>query len=94
MVCDAHLFFYNFMQATLEPAGREKWCPFSMWHGVGRLSMGPELILIDALSSACWEKEKKKRSRSSQEGAFFPGPEARHALLAVPYRIFVVVRCN
>jgi hypothetical protein len=28
------------------------------------------LILIDALSSACWEKKKKKKEK--RPGAFFP----------------------
>jgi hypothetical protein len=28
MVCDAHLFFCSFTQATLELAGREKWPAF------------------------------------------------------------------
>jgi hypothetical protein len=51
--------FCSFMQAALELAGREKWfhC-FSVWHGIGRLSMvwGPRchrVFLIDGLSSTC-----------------------------------------
>jgi hypothetical protein len=51
------------------------------------------LILIDALSSACWEKKERKKWRSSQ-GPLFSGLEARHALLAVLGGIFVAVRCN
>jgi hypothetical protein len=40
---------------------------FSVQHSVGSLSMGQgcrllqSLILIDALSSACWEEKKRKR---------------------------------
>jgi hypothetical protein len=37
------------------------------------------LILICALSSACWEKHEKKRKKKKRErsglGLFFPGPE-------------------
>jgi hypothetical protein len=44
------------------------------------------LILIDALSSAYWERKEKKKKRSS--GGVFPGLESRHALLAVPGGIF------
>jgi hypothetical protein len=54
------------------------------------------LILIDALSSACWEKKKKKKEKKRKKkwlGAFFPGTEVRHTLLAVPRWIFAV-RCN
>jgi hypothetical protein len=34
--------------------------------------MSQTLILVDFLSSTCWEKIKKEREAS---GAFFPGPE-------------------
>jgi hypothetical protein len=37
---------------------------------------------------------RRKREREKQLGAFFPGLEARHILLAVPCRIFIDVRCN
>jgi hypothetical protein len=62
-----------------------------VWCGVRRLSMGLEyrmshsLILIDALSSACLEKEKKK-DRNSQ------GALVGHALLAVQHGIIAAVR--
>jgi hypothetical protein len=48
--------------------------------------MSHGLILTDALSSACWEKKEKKRKKRKRSGreAFFPGPEARSTLLAVP----------
>jgi hypothetical protein len=42
--------------------------------------MVQSFILIDALSSACWEKKRKEK----RPGALHPGPEAKHALLAVP----------
>jgi hypothetical protein len=66
------------VQAALEPAGWEK------WYSVEKLSMGlgskmsQSSILIDALSSACWEKKEK------QPGAFFP--RVGQASLAVPHR--------
>jgi hypothetical protein len=34
------------------------------------------LILMDSLSSACWEekiKKKKKKKKKNNQGAFFPG---------------------
>jgi hypothetical protein len=36
--------------------------------------MSQSLILIDILSSACWEKKRKggKKKREKQSGAFFP----------------------
>jgi hypothetical protein len=45
------------------------------------------LILINAQSSAYWEK-KENFKKEVQLGAFFPGSEARHALLAVSGGIF------
>jgi hypothetical protein len=36
--------------------------------------MSQGLILIDALSSICWEKNEKKRKEEQLE-AFFPGPK-------------------
>jgi hypothetical protein len=66
------------MQTTLELADREKCLLFSMQHSIGRLFTGEgsrmwqSLILIDALSSACWEEKKKKHS----QGLFPPGLEA------------------
>jgi hypothetical protein len=39
-------------------------------------------------------KEKDKKSKEKAVGAFTPGPEARHTLLAVLGRIFAAVRCN
>jgi hypothetical protein len=58
------------------------------------------LILIDSLSSASWEKKRKRKKKKKRErereremarGLFFP--RAGHALLAVPHRIFMAVRC-
>jgi hypothetical protein len=71
------------MQAASESGGREKWVFFcSVWHGIGRLSMGQgpgcqSLILIAALSSASWEKKRKRekeeeKKRNGQE-LLFPG---------------------
>jgi hypothetical protein len=71
---------------------------FSVWCSIVRLSMvwgfrmSQSLILIDALSSACWEKKKIKKREVA--GAYFLGLEARHTLLAVPGRIFIAVKCN
>jgi hypothetical protein len=53
------------------------------------------LSLIDALSSACWKNQEKKRERERRgQGCFFLGPEARHVLLAVLGGIYMAVRCN
>jgi hypothetical protein len=67
MVCDAHLFI---LQIHASSFGASKWgemAPlFSVQCGKGRLSMGyvsrisQTLILIDALSSAYWKKEKER----------------------------------
>jgi hypothetical protein len=41
------------------------------------------------------KKRKDKRQEKKAAKVFFtPGPEARHALLAVLKRIFMAVRCN
>jgi hypothetical protein len=40
------------------------------------------------------EERKEKKKKEKWPGPFFPGPEARHALLAVLAGIFVAVRCN
>jgi hypothetical protein len=41
--------------------------------------MSQGLILIEVLSSACWEKNEKKRKKRKEKqpvgGAFSPGPE-------------------
>jgi hypothetical protein len=37
---------------------------------------------------------RRKKRKEKLPGAFFPGPEAGHTLLAVLGRIFVAVRCN
>jgi hypothetical protein len=39
--------------------------------------MSQDLILIDVLSSVCWEKNEKKKKieKRSDQWAFFPGPE-------------------
>jgi hypothetical protein len=52
--------------------------------------MSQSLILIDALSSACLEKKKKKEAARG----FLPRAGGWHILLAVPGGIFVAVRCN
>jgi hypothetical protein len=51
------------------------------------------LILIDALSSAYWERKEKEKEREVA-WSFFPGLETRHALLVVSGGIFTAVRCN
>jgi hypothetical protein len=53
------------------------------------------LILIDALSSAFWEKRERERERERErngQGLFVP--KVGHALLAVPCRIFMAIRYN
>jgi hypothetical protein len=40
------------------------------------------------------EEEEKEDWKEKQLGAFFPGSEAGHALLAVPSWIFVAVKCS
>jgi hypothetical protein len=40
------------------------------------------------------EREKERKEKRSSWRFFFPGPEARHALLAVLGGIFPAVRCN
>jgi hypothetical protein len=90
--------FCSVTQAALEPADEEKWChcfQYGMvsgafpWAKESRMSQN--LILIDALSCLLGEERGKKVKRP---GALFPGPEARHNLLAVPGGIFMAVRCN
>jgi hypothetical protein len=72
------------MQAALKLAGGEKWC------GIKRLSTGwgsrmsQSLILIGALSSACWEKKEKKGERNGQ-GAFFSGQDTSCWLFCVRF---------
>jgi hypothetical protein len=85
------------MQAALELAGREKCLSFfSVQCSIGRLSMGQRstvlqnLILIDVLSSAYWEKEKQRKGKWLGGGF----PRAGHALLAVSCGIFMAVRCE
>jgi hypothetical protein len=91
VVHNVHLFIL-YIHASSQPVGRNDATFLSVvqcreaFHGLG----GPgccSLILIDALSSACWEEEKEKCP-----GGFFP--RARHTLMIVQYRIFVAVRCN
>jgi hypothetical protein len=81
LVCNAHLFFLQFHASSFEASWQgEIGLLFSVLCKIGRLSMGwgyrmsQSLILIDALSSACWgkktqEKKKKQRERNHQ-GAF------------------------
>jgi hypothetical protein len=40
------------------------------------------------------EERKEKKTKEKQLGAFFPGLEARHTLLAVLGGVLVAVRCN
>jgi uncharacterized oligopeptide transporter (OPT) family protein len=56
--------------------------------------MSQRLILIDAVSSACWEKKGKKKKEREVARVFFLGLVAGHALLAVLHGIFTAVRCN
>jgi hypothetical protein len=67
VVHDAHLFILQFHASNFGAGGQgEMGYFFSVCHGIGRLSMGlgsrmsQSLILFDALSSACWEKNKKE----------------------------------
>jgi hypothetical protein len=55
------------------------------FHGLG-IKMSQNLILIDALSFACWEKKEKQVEK--RLGAFFLGLEARYTLLAVHSNTF------
>jgi hypothetical protein len=49
-------------------------------------------VLIDALSSACWEKKKKREREKEMARVLFS--QGRHALLAVPHGFLVPVVCN
>jgi hypothetical protein len=40
------------------------------------------------------KEEKKRKSNEKWPETFFPGPDARHTLMAVPGRIFMAFRCN
>jgi hypothetical protein len=73
---------------------------FSVWCSIGMLSMSKgsrmsqSLILIDALSSASWEKRERERERERErkrKTLWRLFPRARHTLLAVLRRIFAVV---
>jgi hypothetical protein len=56
--------------------------------------MSENLILIDALFPACWEKKRKRRKKKKDLARGFLSPRARHALLAVLCDIFTALRCN
>jgi hypothetical protein len=73
---DAHLFTLQFHSSSFVAGWQGEMVPlFTMWHNIGRLSMlgfMMSLILIDALSSTCWEKRRKK-NKEKEPGFFFPG---------------------
>jgi hypothetical protein len=80
VVCDAHLFLLQFHAGSFVVSWwGEMALLISVQCGVGRLSLGWGsrmlwgLILIDALSSAYWEKKEKKRKKKEREvaGGFF-----------------------
>jgi hypothetical protein len=48
--------------------------------------MSQSSILTDALSSACWEEKRKKKTKRNDSGAFFP--RVGDAWLAVLCRVF------
>jgi hypothetical protein len=57
--------------------------------------MSQGLIMIGAVFCLLGEERKEKKKRKERARVFFsPGLEAGPALLAVPGRIFVAVRCN
>jgi hypothetical protein len=84
MVCDAYLLV---LQIYASSFGAGQWggtaLLFSVLHSLRRHSMhqgskiSQSLILIDDLSSVCWEKENERNS----QGTFFP--TNGHTLLAV-----------
>jgi hypothetical protein len=53
--------------------------------------MSKNLVLIDFMSSVCWEREKREREVVE---SFFPGPEAGHTWLTVPAGSFMAIKCN
>jgi hypothetical protein len=68
VVCDAHLHILQIHTSSFEVSQWREMAPlFSVWCGIGRLSMGlgsvmsQNLFLLDALSSACRERERKKK---------------------------------
>jgi hypothetical protein len=82
-VHDAKLFLLQFHAGSFVDSWQgETALLFSVWHRVGRPSVGygvrisQVLIRIDALSSACSEKTEKEKTKNKQRkaaGAFFPG---------------------
>jgi hypothetical protein len=72
VVHNAHLFILQFHTSSFRTSwwGDMTLLFFSEWCVVGKISMGyrsrmsQSFILIDALSSACWEKEKKKEKKN------------------------------
>jgi hypothetical protein len=70
MVHNDHLFILQFNASSFGSVWWKKCCHFfSVWCGIGRLSMGQgsrmfqSLILMDALSSAYWENKRKKKKK-------------------------------
>jgi hypothetical protein len=83
LVCNAHLFFLQFHASSFEASWQgEIGLLFSVLCKIGRLSMGwgyrmsQSLILIDALSSACWgKKTQEKKKKTERESFYFPEPD-------------------
>jgi hypothetical protein len=76
VVHDAHLFVLQIHASNFETSwwGEMVWLREAFHRlGIQDSRMSQSLILIDALSSACWEKRKrkKKRERETVRGLFF-----------------------
>jgi hypothetical protein len=101
VVHDAHLFVLQIHASNFETSwwGEMVWLREAFHRlGIQDSRMSQSLILIDALSSACWGKkrkgEKEKKKKQEKDGGHFSFPRAGHALLAMMCRIFRTVRCN
>jgi hypothetical protein len=82
VVHDAHLFFLQIHASSFAAGWQGEVAPLLLvQHSVGGLGYGSRmlqnLILIDALSSACWEKKRKKKDKKERNdwGTIFPGPD-------------------
>jgi hypothetical protein len=72
VVHDAHLFFLQIHASSFAAGWQGEVAPLLLvQHSVGGLGYGSRmlqnLILIDALSSACWEKKRKKKKTKKRE---------------------------